>query len=350
MSKRQKTAIRSRRVTAVDVAHLAGVSRSAVSRTLTEGASVSSETRRKVLRAAEKLGYHRNALVRGMINQRSGIVGIVTGSLDNPFIAEGLERLSLRLQQEGLKTLIYSGDAESDLQVALPSMIEYRVDGCFFLSNDLSPNAAAKYTKLDIPLVVVFNSNMRGISDHGADIPVGAVSVDNVEVSARVADLLVDNGRQRFAYMAGLPRATTNRERRRGFEEGLIARGRKLDALQVGNFNYEDGCIAARKLLSQDERPDAIYCANDAMALAAIDVARSEFDLDVPNDLAIVGFDDINIASYPAYDLTSVRQPVEEMINVAADLMLRLIRDPAQRPMEIRLKSELVQRASTRRA
>ncbi|MEC5322836.1 LacI family DNA-binding transcriptional regulator [Aurantimonas sp. A3-2-R12] len=338
-----------RRVTALDVARRAGVSRSAVSRSLTEGASVSAETRRKVLRAAKELGYHRNALVRGMVRRRSGIIGIVAGRLDNPFIAVALEHLSRRLQQEGLKSLIYSGDAENDLKVALPSMIEYRVDGCFFLSNDLSPSAAAKYTKLGIPLIVVFNSDMEGISDHGNEVPVGAVSVDNVEMSARVADLLLDSGYTRLAYLAGLPAATTSRERRRGFEDRLAVRGAQLAAVAIGNFNYADGLDAARALLSAAERPDAIYAANDLMAMAAMDVARREFGLAVPGDLAVVGFDDIPVTANAAYELTTIRQPIGEMIDTATDMMLGFIEDPARRPLEIRLKSELVQRGSTAR-
>jgi DNA-binding LacI/PurR family transcriptional regulator len=341
---------RRRHVTALDVAKLAGVSRSAVSRTFTEGASVSPDTRERVLRAAGQLGYHRNALVRGMVKRRSGIIGVVTGRLDNPFIAVALELLSLRLQQHGLKTLIYSGDAEADIKVALPAMVEYRVDGCFFLSNDLSPRAAALYTRLHIPLLVVFNSDMEGISDHSDQIPVGAVTVDNVEVSRQVADLLLDGGCTRLAYLAGLPGATTSHERRRGFEEGLAARGSRLAGMRTGNFTYEDGLIAARELLAVPEPPDAIYCGNDLMAMAAMDVARAEFGLQVPRDVVIVGFDDIAVAGYPAYGLTTVRQPIADMIEVATDLMLDFIEDQTRRLREIRMKAELILRTSTRPA
>ncbi|HEV7276356.1 MAG TPA: LacI family DNA-binding transcriptional regulator [Devosiaceae bacterium] len=347
MSRAPRPPARPRRVTALDVAQLAGVSRSAVSRTLTEGASVSPATREKVLLAAAELGYHRNALVRGMVRQRSGIIGVVTGRLDNPFIALGLEQLSHRLQQQGLKTLIYSGDAESDLKVALPSMVEYRVDGCFILSNDLSPKAAALYTRLDIPLLVMFNSDMEGISDHSDEVPVGVVDVDNVEISRQVADLLVALGCRRFAYVAGLPNAATSRERQRGFAEGLAAQGRALAAVETGHFSYEGGRDAARALLALDGRPDALYCGNDLMAMAAMDVARSEFGLEVPRDLAIVGFDDIQVAGYPAYDLTTVRQPVARIVETGVEMMLAFIEDPAVGLREVRLPSELIHRRST---
>ena len=350
MSRSPRPPARPRRVTALDVARLAGVSRSAVSRTLTEGASVSPATREKVLRAAAELGYHRNALVRGMIRQRSGIIGVVTGRLDNPFIAQGLEQLSHRLQQQRLKTLIYSGDAESDLKVALPSMVEYRVDGCFILSNDLSPRAAAAYTRLDIPLLVMFNSDMEGISDHSDEVPVGVVDTDNEQISRRIADVLIDGGGRRFAYIAGLPNAATSRERQRGFEAGLRARGRELSAIETGHFSYEGGRAAARALFARADRPDALFCANDLMAMAALDVARSEFGLRVPEDLLVAGFDDIAIAGYPAYDLTTVRQPVARMIETATEMMLAFIEDPAAGLREVRLPAELVGRGSTQRS
>ncbi|MCB8838972.1 LacI family DNA-binding transcriptional regulator [Aurantimonas sp. VKM B-3413] len=337
-----------RRVTALDVARLAGVSRSAVSRALTEGASVSDETRAKVLKAAETLGYHRNALVRGMVRQRSGIIGIVAGRLDNPFIAVALEILSRRLQEDGLKSMIYSGDAESDIAVALPSLVEYRVDGCFFLSNDLSPQGAAKYTRLDIPLVVLFNSDMAGISDHGDEVPVGAITVDNVEISRTVADLLLGGGCRHFAYIEGLPRATTSRERQRGYVERLAERGFAVEAVATGNFNYADGLAAARGLLAARPRPDAIFAANDLMALAVLDVARAEFGLSVPEDVAVVGFDDIGAAAQAAYDLTTVRQPLADMVEAGVDLMLALIEEPDRRPEEIRLRSHLIERSTTR--
>lgn len=331
-------------VTAMDVARLAGVSRSAVSRTLTEGASVSEETRRKVLRAAKELGYHRNALVRGMVTRRSGLVGVVIGDMRNPFMALAMEPLFLKLQRDGLKPLIHLGDAEADLRVAMPGMAEYRVDGVLFLSTNLAPEEAMGYTRLDIPLVVIFNSYLHGISDHGNQVPVGAVSVDNFEAGQRVADLLVEGGRRRIALIEGQPDAHASKERRRGFISRLTDRGLKLAGLGIGNYRYEDARAAARRLLSGEPRPDAVFCLNDAMAMAAVDEARGSFGLRVPEDLAVVGFDDIPTAAYEGYALTTVRQPIVDMVDVAVDMMTRLIDEPTRRPLEIRMGSELVRR------
>lgn len=336
-----------RRVTALDVAKRAGVSRSAVSRTLTEGASVSEATRKKVLRAAAELGYYRNALVRGMINRRSGIVGVVTGGLENPFLAVALERLSHRLQQEGLKAFIYSGDAASDLQVALPSMIEYRVDACLFLTNDLSPHTAAQYIDLGVPLVLAFSSGISGINIEDRSVPFAAVSVDNVAATRKIAHLMADNGARRFAYLAGHPESISNRERRRGFELGLADRGLALSAVETGNFVYAGALDAARRLFATNDRPDAVFCGNDLMAMAVIDVVRAECRLDVPGDVQVAGFDDIELAAGAAYSLTSVHQPISRIVDIATDLMLEFIEHHDHKPIEIMVESELKRRAST---
>jgi len=347
MSPNKPPAPTRRRVTALDVAKRAGVSRSAVSRALTEGASVSAATREKVLRAAAELGYHRNALVRGMVNRRSGIVGVVTGGLENPFLAVALERLSRRLQQEGLKAFIYSGDAASDLQVALPSMIEYRVDGCLFLTNDLSPHTAARYIDLEVPLVLAFSSGMSGIDIEDRNVPFAAVCVDNVAATRQIAHLMVENGATRFAYLAGHPDSVSNKERRRGFELGLADRGHALAAVETGNFVYAHSLHAARRLFARQDRPNAVFCGNDLMAMAVMDVARAECGLAVPEDVQVAGFDDVELAAGAAYNLTSVHQPISRIVDIATDLLLEFIEHHGRKPLEIMVESELKRRAST---
>lgn len=338
---------RRRRVTALDVAKRAGVSRSAVSRTFTEGASVAPATREKVLKTAAELGYHRNALVRSMVTRRSGIIGVVTGGLENPFLAVAFERLSHRLQQEGLKTFVYSGDAESDLRRAMPSMIEYRVDGCIFLTNDVSPHTAARYIGLDIPMVLAFSSGISGISPAPESVPLASVSVDNPAATRQIAHVMVERGCRRFAYLGGHPDSVSSVERRRGFEQGLADHGQALMAEDNGQFIYEEALKATRRLFSGPERPDAVFCGNDLMAMALLDVVRSEFGLRVPEDVAVAGFDDIQLAAGAAYNLTSVRQPIEEVVDIATDLLLDFIRDHDRSPVEIVVESQLMRRAST---
>jgi len=349
MSRLAKPMARPRPVTALDVARLAGVSRSAVSRTLTEGASVSPATRAKVLAAAETLGYHRNALVRGMVTQRSGIIGVVTGGLDNPFLAIALEQLARRLQQDGRNAFIYSGDAEHDLHRALPGMIEYRVDGCMFLTNDISPHATAHYRAKGVPLVLVFSAGIERLASVPGRAPIGAVSADNFDVSRRLAHHLVDQGAKTVAFMAGHPDSSSSRARGTGFAKGLAERDIQLTHSIDAGFHYAPALEAARALLRGPHRPDAVFCANDLMAMAVLDVARGELGLGVPDQLMVAGFDDTPLASGAAYDLTSVRQPVPAMIDAAADMMAQFVDDPESPSREVTIPAEIVVRASTRR-
>jgi DNA-binding LacI/PurR family transcriptional regulator len=348
MSRAMKPPARPRPVTALDVARLAGVSRSAVSRTLTEGASVSAETRAKVLAAAQTLGYHRNALVRGMITRRSGIIGVVTGGLDNPFLAIALESLSRRLQRDGRKAFIYSGDAESDLQRALPGMIEYRVDGCMFLTNDISPHATARYRQHGVPIVLLFSAGIAQLASVPGPAPVGAVTADNFETSRRLAHHMAGKGARCFAYVAGHPDSSSSGAREAGFRQGLNECGHDIGQVVAGDFTYGPAAEAARGLLDGKDRPDAVFCGNDLMAMAVLDVARGELGLRVPEDLMVAGFDDTPLAAGAAYDLTSVRQSVPRMIDAAADMMADFIDDPASASREVMIEAELILRGSTR--
>jgi DNA-binding LacI/PurR family transcriptional regulator len=346
-SKKRDSGALPRHITSLDVAKLAGVSRSAVSRTFTEGASVSPATRALVLQAAAQLGYHRNALAMGMFHRRSGIFGVITGRLDNPFIATGLDALNRRLHEKGLRTLIYSGDDERDLELAGPALAEYRIDGCFVLSNQLPPDVARRYLRLGVPLVVVFNSQLPGLNEQPSSGPYGAVSVDNVKAGAIVADHLWQKGRRRLAFVAGLEDAATSIERERGFTASLASKGASRVARASGGFSYAGGIAAANELLGERRLSlDAIFAANDLMALGVIDVARGRWGIRVPEELAVIGFDDIEATSYLSYSLSTVRQPTSEMISSAVDLMMRLTSEPAGTFVDLRLDGNLIIRES----
>ena len=333
----------------MEVAQRAGVSRSAVSRTFTDGASVSASMRARVLKAAAELGYHRNALAMGMFHRKSGILGVITGRLDNPFIADGLDCLTLELHGRGERTLIFSGDDERDLELAVPILAEYRVDGCFVLSNQLAPDVARHYLRMGVPLAAVFNSRLPGLEDLSNAGPYGAVSVDNVKAGAAVAEYLWKNGRRRMAFVAGLEDAATSIEREEGFSSWLARKGLGLADRSVGDFTYAGGAAAASELLGRRRQPlDAIFAANDLMALGIIDVARNVWGIKVPRELAVVGFDDIDATAYLSYDLTTVRQPVAEMITAAVDLMTRLTSEPSDEFVDIRQIGKIVVRGSVR--
>lgn len=316
------------KVTSFDVARVAGVSQSAVSRTYTEGASVSQGTRAKVLAAARKLGYSPNAIARSLITHKTDMIGMVMGDVTNPFYPEVLQTFLVSFQKAGRRLMLFSVPPGGSIDDALPQALQYRVDGLIVTSASLSSEMIAECTRLGTP-VVLFNRNIRNAE-------VNSVSCDNVEGGRFIADLFLDAEHHSCAYIAGVEDTSTNVDRERGFTDRLSERGMGPPLRDVGNYTYAGGFEAAVRLLSGEARPDAIFCANDITALGAVDAARGKLGLRVPEDVSIIGFDDIPPAAWPSHDLTTVRQRINLMVDEAVSILLARIDDPTL-PMITRL-------------
>lgn len=330
-----------RMVTALDVARAAGVSRSAVSRTFTEGASVSEKTRRTVMEAAWSLGYRPNAIARSLITQRSRMIGVVMAEIGNPFYTSVLEAFSEKLQAMDMRVLLFTIARAHDIDDALPALLQYQVDGVVITSSVLSSEMARKCDAAGMP-VVLFNRDVRAGST-------SSVSSDNRSAGRMVADYLLDGGHRRPGFVAGTEDTSTSINRERGFVERLAERGVGPPLRDCGDYTYDGGAAAARRLLTAADRPDALFCANDVMAMGALDVARRELGLDVPADLSLVGFDGIEIAGLPPYDITTVFQRIDPMTDIAIDVLMERIDDPSLRPVKRLVPCELRERGSARR-
>jgi DNA-binding LacI/PurR family transcriptional regulator len=307
-------------VSSKEVARLAGVSQAAVSRVFTPGASVSDEMRRKVMAAAKQVGYRPNAIARSLSQQSSRIIGLVMIRFWNPFYTRLLEEFTSRLQARGYWVLLLNVADDSDLEKAIPAALQYQVDGLIITSATLSSVLADECVRVGTP-VVVFNR-------YGLNSQVNAVCCDNLAGGRMAADALASAGHRRLAYIAGEPGSSTNRDREQGFTDRLAERGLSVYGRECGDYSYESGHAAARRLLASQPRPDAVFCANDLMAMAAVDVARTEYGLRLPEDLSVVGFDDIEMASWPNYSLTTVQQPVDRMVEATIEVLLRAIHKP----------------------
>lgn len=325
------------RVTAADVARLAGVSQSAVSRVFTPGASASRKTADKVRAAAEALGYRPDQLARAMSTGRTRIIGLVVGYLDNMFYPLVLERLSRALKAEGYRILIFMTDrAGADVDEVMRDLIDHRVDGIITASVGISDALTARCAAAGIP-VVMFN--------RGQDDPrLTEVTSDNVAGGARVAEFLMAGGHQRIAHIAGWQGSSTGRDRAEGFRRALAAAGREPVAVIDGEYDQETAAAAARSLAG---RVDAIFVGNDHMAFAVMDALRHDMGLRVPEDVSVVGYDDVPMAGWPSYLLTTVRQPVDEMVVRAVGALLRQIGGEGG-PEKIRVDGPLVIRRSAR--
>ncbi len=309
-----------RRASSVEVAELAGVSQAAVSRVFTPGASVSPEMRAKVLAAARQLGYRPNAIARSLSLQSSRIIGLVMIRFWNPFYARLLQEFTNRLQTLGYWVLVLNVADDTPLEKAIPMALQYQVDGLIITSATLSSVLAEECARVGTP-VVLFNR-------YSLESSVNAVCCDNVAGGRMVADALLSAGHTRPAYITGEAGSSTNRDREHGYTERLAARGVSLFAREAGDYSYESGYQAALRLFDRPERPDAVFCANDLMALAALDAARWHSGLRVPEDVSIIGFDDIAMAAWPKYDLTTIHQPVNRMIDATIEVLVQAIQHP----------------------
>ncbi|WP_322060168.1 LacI family DNA-binding transcriptional regulator [Paraburkholderia sp. J63] len=329
---------------AQDVAALAQVSQSAVSRTFTPGASVSEETRRKVLAAAKKLGYRPNALARSLITRRSRIVALVMSYLENQFYPLVIEKLSQRLQKAGYHVLMFIAEVDEEADGVLAEILDYQVEGIIIASANLSPRLANSCADLGVP-VVQFNRVMeqrgRGRSK------ISSVTSANEAGGRMAARLLVERGYRRIALIAGLENASTSIERERGFTDELAALEMRLWNREVGHYDFRRAQEATQRLFAGDERPDALFVANDHMAIAALDVLRHELNLKVPEDVGVIGFDDVPQAAWGAYRLTTVRQDLEPMIDATVALLCQQMTGEL-RPADIVVPCALVERATLR--
>jgi len=317
---------------AQDVADLAHVSQSAVSRTFTPGASVSDHTRRKVLAAAQQLGYRPNALARSLITQQSRLVALVMCYLQNQLYPLVIEKFSQKLQQEGYHVLMFIADVDESVDGVLAEILQYQVEAIVLASVTLSPSLARSCAEVGVP-VLQFN---RVSEDAPACHGTSTVTSDNQTGGALAARLLLARGYRRLGFIAGLEASSTSRDRERGFMTELARQGHALACRDVGHYDFAQAQQAARRLYADGDGPDALFVAGDHMAIAVLDVLREELGLRVPEAVGVVGFDDVPQAAWGAYRLTTIRQQVEPMVDAAVRLLIaRMRRTPPAPPLHM---------------
>jgi DNA-binding LacI/PurR family transcriptional regulator len=329
------------KVTSLEVAKRAGVSQSAVSRVFTPGASASNKTVLKVREAAQELGYRPNILARSLITGKSRIIGLIVAYLDNYFYPVALEKLSNTLQKEGYHVLVFmaSNDNQSTEQV-IEELLDYQVDGIIIASVGISNDVTARCEAMGVP-VVLFNRTQDQKSH-------SSVTSDNIEGGYTAAQFLCKAGHKRIAYIGGWAGASTQRDREAGFCSGLKKSGQILFARALGDFSTDIAKDVTREMFAASSRPDAVFVATDHMAFAVMDVLRSELGLSIPADVSVVGYDDVPPSSWAGYNLTTLRQRANLMVEKTVRLMIDKIRDPGVAPMHLKINSPLIVRGSAK--
>ncbi|UWR23232.1 LacI family DNA-binding transcriptional regulator [Sulfitobacter sp. S190] len=330
------------KVTSLDVAAKAGVSRSAVSRVFTPGASVSKDTAAKVREAADQLGYRPNVLARSLNTGQSRIIGLVVAYLENQFYPEAIEKLSKALQERGYHVLVFMASNDSDAtQQVIDELLDYQVDGIIAASVGLSNDLTGRCAAAGIP-VLLFNRRQ-------ADARLSSVTSDNRAGGAALAEFLLAGEHARIGHIAGWEGASTQVDREAGFRAVLAREGLEWAAREVGNFDFKQAQQAARRMFGVDAPPDAVFVANDHMAFAVMDVLRFELGIDVPRDVSVVGYDDVQLAAWASYDLTTIRQRANMMVAQAVDTLLARIDTAGLPPQHAAIEAPLIVRGSARK-
>jgi len=291
------------------------------------------------MQAAHELGYTPNAIARSLVMQQTNIVAILISHVSSPFQPYILEKLLQELARIGRQALVFSAGPDQEFDEILSVVLQYQVDALIVTAATLSSERLSEFERKGTP-VILFNRYTPGEA-------ASAVCCDNVEGGRLVANLLLDAGHKRLAYIAGNQNSSTNRDRLKGYSEGLLERGAANPILEQAQYSYEEGYAATRRLLERPDPPDAIFCAGDIIALGAIDLAR-DMGVKVPQELSIIGFDDIPMANWSSYALTTIREPVDQMVDLAMSLLLERLKTPEIEPVIKLLPGTLIRRRTAR--
>ena len=331
-------------VTSKDVAKLAGVSQSAVSRTFTPGMSVSNRMREKVLSASAALHYQPNLIARSLSTQRSRLIGVVVSYLENQFYPLVIEQLCKSLRAHHYHVMLFFAE-EGQSEHHDSDLMSYRLDAIIVASSTLSPKVMSHCLVNHVP-VIQFNRTHLGLHIDGIS---SSVVSDNEMGGRLVAKTLVNTGHSKIAYLAGLESSSTNRDRERGFVSQLTELGASLHSRAVGHYDF-DAAVAATLVLfdvsSPKFRPDAIFVANDHMAFAVMDTLRHTLGLRIPQDVSVVGYDNVPLAQWASYNLTTIEQPYIAMADAVVDNVLSMLKplnkanSPTQTPTQTPTKRQ----------
>jgi LacI family transcriptional regulator len=332
------------RVTIHDVAEQAGVSFQTVSRVINHRPDVAMETRLRVQTAIEELGYQPNAVARSLVNKRTNVLGLVTIDFEDYFFAGVCHGVQEEARRQGYLLMITSTDRSQELEREYVQRLHsQRVDGIIVIRDTLIQMEMAPMMDLNGLPVVVTSIRLE-------DEPAVLVDMDNENGGQQVAEHLIKCGHREFAIISAPPQYQVTQDRNKGFLTELLKHGLKVDPARImfGDWHYEGGYQAAQKLLPFYPAFSAIFVQNDDMAIGAIR-AIHEAGLRVPDDISLVGYDDVPVAAHLEIPLTTVCQPRHEMGAMIVRLVTKMINNEIINPRDrILLQPHLVSRATVK--
>jgi LacI family transcriptional regulator len=327
-------------VTIRDVAKAAEVSTSTVSHVINDTRYVSPATRERVLRAMTELNYHPNRLARSLRNNKTYALGVLLPNSANPFFAEVLLGIEAAGYDHGYNIIMGNANDDPERELSyLQVLLSRQVDGILLISTGAHHESIALLTSQHTPVVVV---------DRCTNIPsIDEIFTANKQGGLLATSYLLDLGHTRIGCITGPSFLTPSAERVEGYHEALAAAGitTEDDLIVTGDFQHASGYQAAQHLLALKTPPTAIFACNDLMAVGAM-CAIHEAGLRVPDDMSVIGFDDIPLASYTIPRLTTVGQPARQIGQLAVERLVARLQADEQEPLHEKLPVTLVERDS----
>lgn len=324
-----------------EVAEVAGVSIATVSRVLNDYQHVNSDTRKRVLKAIKQLDYRPSRVARRLRKRGSQILGLVIADITNPYYSAVIQSIEDIAYANKYSMLLCNSSEEPERErMHLDVLLEEQVAGVIISPVDELCTSCKSFLNKGIPVVAI-DRRLR-------DLELDTVLVDNVMGAFDATNHLIQMGHKRLGLIAGPLHLTTGRERREGYENAILENGLDLDLelIKTGDFKQHSGYSNAVELLSLEEPPTAIFVSNNLMTLGALN-AIHDMRLRIPQDVAIVAFDDLSWAPSLNPPLTAVAQPTYELGKWAVNLLLQSVSEKNRKPVEIILKPNLIVRESS---
>ena len=326
-------------VTIKDIARKAGVSYATVSRALNNHPEVNEGTRKRILKIAAEIGYQPNAIARGLVCKQTNTIGLLIPDITNPFYAEVARGIEDAANEVGYTILLCNSNWNEEREERyLNVLIQKQVDGLIIAESSEKHQSSLLETRLKS---TVFISRINFANST-------SVIIDNITGGRMAVEHLLNKGHQRIAFIGGLEDISANQERLKGYKNALEAHNISINQNYIRNSNFkrESGHYVMKEILKINPKPTAVFAANDLLALGAIQAIKEQ-GMSIPGDVAVVGFDDIEFASLPEIQLTTVAQPKYNMGKLALLTLVEQIKSKSFVRQKIMLEPELIIRGTT---
>ena len=326
--------------TSKDVARLAGVSQATVSRVLSDKGYIKEETRQKVMDAIKALDYRPNAFARTLNNSRANLIGILLPSENYPIYFELLNYLVHACKLKGYSTLLIPGELSGEQEYSISNLLQYKVDGIITASAHYKTNLYYECNRLGLPVVQLMRV------DVGSDCSYAAS--DNFGAGELAASEMIQRNGQSFMYISGHLPSKTNDDRFEGFSQEIEQELNQRPENLIAHFDYESCKSLIRERIKQGNVPDSVLCATDVIAYAFMDVVRYEFGYKIPEDIQVIGYDNLEQSAWSGYELSSFKQNTHRLSREAVSFLDQQINGQANKIFNINVSAKFVERKTLR--